>query len=508
MTVSGLTLVSRVLGLLRDVVINHYLGVNAVSDAWNSAFQFPNLFRRVFGEGAFNAAFVPMYAGKLEDGKDEAFSFGSRTILLLSLILAGVFFFCMVFTWPIMWVFNAGYDSETLDLTVSLARVTMGYLFFVCLLSAFSAVLNSHKRFFAPAFSYAFLNVVFLVGLWGFVPLYEKPEEVLSWSLLAAGVIQLMVVVIPAYRLGFKVKFERPKWTSDMKKLSLLMIPGLLSAGIQQVNLLVGGLVVSFQEGGKTMIYNADRINQLPLGLIGIAFGIVLLPEITRLIKNDKLTEARDSLQTGMVYAMFLTLPAMVGMVVLAEPMLFVLFKGGKFTAEAAQSAGYALSVFALGCPAYVLARVLQPGYFARQDTKTPMKYTFASAVTNAVLCLVALGLLKGSGYLHIGCAAATSIAGWLNVVLLARGLKKPELIILRKKFWVKMSKMLMVSLLMGVAIYFAAEVVYSPLHSDSRLLRTGTLLLLITFGVTLYFCVSHFGKVMSLRELKNGFKR
>lgn len=508
MTVSGLTLLSRVLGLIRDVVINHYLGVNSVSDAWNSAFQFPNLFRRVFGEGAFNAAFVPMYAGKLEDGEEEAFSFGSRAILLLSIILAGVFFFCMIFTWPIMWLFNLGYDSETLELTVALARVTMGYLFFVCLLSAFSAILNSHKKFFAPAFSYTFLNIAFLVGLWAFVPIYGNPEKVLVWSLLAAGVIQLMVVVIPAYQLGFKVKLEKPRWTSDMKKLWILMIPGLLSAGIQQLNLLVGGLVVSFQEGGKTMIYNADRINQLPLGLIGIAFGIVLLPEITRLIKNNQHTEARASLQTGMVQAMFLTLPAMVGMAVLAEPMLFVLFKGGKFTAEAAQSAGYALTVFALGCPAYVLARVLQPGYFARQDTKTPMKFTFVSAVTNALLCLVALATMKDSGFLHVGCAAATSIAGWLNVILLIIGLGKADLLCLRKRFWKKMLKMLLISVLMGVAVYFVAAAVEIPLHSDSRILRTSILLLVIGFAVTLYFSVSHFTKVMSLRELKNGFKR
>lgn len=508
MTVSGLTLLSRVLGLLRDVLINHHLGVSATSDAWNAAFQFPNLFRRVFGEGAFNAAFVPTYAGKLEDGKENAFDYGSRVVVLLSLILAGLFFLCMIFTWPIMKVFNWWFSAETLELTVSLARVTMGYLFFVCLLSAFSAILNSHKRFFAPAFSYAFLNMAFLTGLLAFAPFTDEPERVLVWSLLAAGVIQLLVVVVPAYRLGFKIKWKMPKLDSDIKKLGILMLPGLLGAGIQQLNLMVGSWVVSAQEGGKTIIYNADRINQLPLGMIGIAFGVVLLPTITQKIKNKQFDEARESMQTGMIQAMFLTLPAMVGIVVLAEPMLYVLFKSGKFTAMDAQLSSEALVMFAFGCPAYVLARVLQPGYFARQDTKTPMKYTFVSAGSNVVLCGLAFVLLRDEGKLHVGCAAATSIAGWINCFLLARGLGKLDFIRLKGQFWWKTLKMLLASCLMGVGLWFAADYLYEGIHSDSRFYRTTILLAIIFVGAVLYFILAHFTKAMSLRELKNGFKR
>jgi len=508
MTVSGLTLLSRVLGLLRDAVINNFLGVGATSDAWNSAFQFPNLFRRVFGEGAFNAAFVPMYSAKLEGSEEEAFGFASRTIVWLFLALAGLFGLCMIFTWPIMKVFNWGFEAEKLDLTVSLARVTMGYLVFVCLLSAFSGLLNTHKKFFAPAFSYAFLNMAFLGGLLGVVPFLGNPEWVLVWSLLAAGALQLAVVVVPAYKLGFRVKLKKPRIDDDLKKLGFLMLPGLLSAGVQQLNLLVGSWVVSFQDGGKTIIYNADRINQLPLGLIGIAFGVVLLPEITRLVKNDKLEEARDSISTGMMQAMFLTLPAMIGMVVLGEQMLFGLFKGGKFTAEDARVAGQALMVFALGCPAYVLTRVLQPGYFAREDTKTPMKYTLVSAVTNAVLCLVAFSFLNGTGKLHIGCAAATSVAGWVNVVLLAIGLKKQSLLVMSKPLWLKLFKMLIVSIVMGAVVAVVAHVLDGPIHSDSRLYRMMVLILVIGLGSTVYFTVSHFWKVITVAELKKGFKR
>lgn len=508
MTVSGLTLLSRVLGLLRDILINNYLGVGAVSDAWNAAFQFPNLFRRVFGEGAFNAAFVPSYASKLTDSKESAYSYGSRTIVLLSLILAGVFLLCIVFTAPLMFLMNPGWEAGKLDLATSLARITMGYLFFVCLLAAFSSILNSHKRFFAPAFSYAFLNMAFLGGLLAFAPFSDAPERVLAWSLLAAGGIQLAVVVIPAYKMGFRIKWQLPKLDSDMKKLGVLMLPGLLSAGIQQVNFFVGGFVVSFQEGGRTLIYNADRINQLPLGIIGIAFGVVLLPDISKKLQNNLVLEARDSLRQGVSQALFLTLPAMVGMVVLAEPMMYVLFHGGKFTAEAAALSAEALVMFALGCPAYVLARVLQPGYFARQDTKTPMKYTYISAFSNAVLCLIAFIFLKGTGKLHIGCAAATSIAGWINCILLVRGLGRDDLLRLRSKFWVKSTKMLLCSAFMGCGLWVAGYYLADMIHVDSRMQRTVILLLIISFGTFLYFTLAYFSKAMTLRELKQGFKK
>ncbi len=508
MTVSGLTLLSRVLGLVRDGMVGHYLGITGAADAWTAAFQFPNYFRRVFGEGAFNAAFVPMYSSKLTEGREEALAFGARAIVLLALILSVVFALCFIFVWPIMKLCNFGFPPETLELTVSLARVTMGYLFFVCLLSAFSAVLNSHKKFFAPACSYAFLNIAFLVGLRWVVPVMGNPAQVLAWSCLAAGFIQLLVVVIPAYRLGLRLHFKLPKIDSDLKKLGVLMLPGLMSAGIQQTNLLVSGLVASAQVGAKTTIYYADRIHQLPLGLIGIAFGVVLLPEIAQRVKKNEITEAREGIQTGVTQAMFLTLPAMVGMMVLAEPMLFALFKSGKFTADAAALSGQALAVFALGCPAYVLTRVLQPGYFARQDTKTPMRYTFVSAGTNIVLCGIAFGFLNGTGKLHIGCAAATSVAGWVNVVLLARGLGKHELLQLGGEFWKRMGKMLVASVIMGVGIWFMADLFSLQLHADGRVGRISTLMGVIAIGCVLYFLVAHLTRAMSLRELKSGFKR
>lgn len=510
MTLSGLTLVSRVLGLVRDMMINHYLGVGSKSDAWNAAFQLPNLFRRVFGEGAFNAAFVPLYSGKLKNSEDEAFEYGNKVISMLAFILAGLFVFFFLFLPQILWLLNLGFSEETLGITIGLARITLGYLFFVCLLAAFSGILNSHKNFAAPAISYVFLNVVFLGGMACCIPFVgeDNAKWVLSWSLLAAGVVQLLIVVIPAWKMGFKIIPRKPKIDSDMKKLGLLMVPGIIGASIQQINLLVGGTIASFQDGAKTLIYNADRINQLPLGLIGIAFGVVLLPEISRKIKANDNKGAQHSLQHGMEMAMLVALPAMVGIGVLAVPMIDVLFRSGKFTMENSHMAGQALMVFALSCPAYIMVRVVQPGYFAREDTKTPMKFTFISALVNIVLCLVAFWQLRHTQYLFVGCAAATTVAGWVNVILLIKGLRYSGFIKLKPVFWIKLFKMLIASVVMGIVLWFSAELLNNQLFEGFKLFRACILGLIISTGIVTYFLVAHLIGAAKLADIKAGFRK
>lgn len=507
MTVSGFTLFSRILGLVRDMVISHHLGVGARSDAWNSAFQFPNLFRRVFGEGAFNAAFIPLYSDKLEKGEEHAFEYGNRVVVMLAVILGVIFAVSFIFIRPIMWLFNLGYDYETLEMTIGLARITTGYLFFVCLLAALSGILNSHRKFAAPAMSYAFLNIVFLIGMFCVLPFTGNPDKVLAWSLLASGVVQFLVVLIPAWKMGFKIKWVVPKLDKDMRKLGLLMIPGLISAGVQQLNLLVGGAVASFQEGAKTLIYNADRINQFPLGLIGIAFGVVLLPEISRNVKANKVDKARDSLQTGMSMAMLLALPATVGISVLAEPIIDVMFRSGDFTRLDSSMAGQALLAFAIGCPAYIMIRVVQPGYYAREDTKTPMRFTLFSAGANMLFCLIAYALLKDTQSLHVGCALATTLAGWLNVILLIMGLNKKGFLSLDREFWIKLSKMLVASLVMGLVIWIATYLLDEPLHEGWRVMKFLILGLIASTGIVCYFLVSHLIGAATFREIKAGFR-
>jgi putative peptidoglycan lipid II flippase len=516
MTVSGFTLLSRITGFARDMLTAHYLGGGNVADAWFAAFRFPNLFRRVLGEGAFNSAFVPLYSGKLaEEGDGAAYSFASRILILLSLLLSFICVVCYIFMEPITYALNLGYSGDKLVLATELSKITVSYLFFICLVAAMSGVLNSHKKFAAPAFSYVSLNIVFLACLLAVVPSLEGIESklnVLAWCLPLGGVVQLAIVSISAWRTGIRFKPSFPKIDQDTVKLALLMGPGLVSAGIQQLNLLIGAEVASFQQGGQSAIYYSDRINQLPLGLIGIAFGVVLLPDITQKLRKKEIKAAQQSMETGMTMAMLIALPAMVGMMVIAEPIIYGIFKGGEFTAEHAQLAGYALVAFALGSPAYVMSKVLQPGYFAREDTKTPMKFTLVSAVVNSVLCGVAFLVIEGLGYLDgnlaLGCALATSVAGWVNVSLLLGGLRKDKFLSLSPEFWKRLGKMLVASVAMGVIVWCGAYFLDDLLHSDNRWVRIPVLAFVGGSGVLLYFVLAHFTKAMTLAELKAGFRR
>ena len=377
-TVSGFTLMSRLLGFVRDKLIANYLGAGAMADVWVAAFRFPNLFRRVFGEGAFNAAFVPMYSGRLEEeGDAKADALARRTLSLMFTILVVLFILAFIFMEPIVKITNIGFvDDGRLEPAVKASRITVVYLIFICLVAAVSGVLNSRKVFGAPAFAYVVLNIVFLVSLVFIIPRTGEPLYVLSWSVVVAGVLQLLVVLIACWRRGIDLRPRLPVIDDDMKKLGILMAPGLVSAGVQQLNLMVGQTVASNQVGGNASIFYADRINQLPLGLIGMAAGVVLLPEITRSLRGGDEEGARRSLCQGMEMALLLCLPAMVAMMVIPREIMYAIFEGGKFQGEAAIEAGRVLAAFAIGTPAYVLARVLQPGYFAREDTRTPMRST------------------------------------------------------------------------------------------------------------------------------------
>lgn len=504
-TVGGFTLMSRILGFVRDMVISRYLGAGISMDAWVAAFRFPNLFRRVFGEGAFNAAFVPLYSRKLEeDGREKADCFAARTVTLMASILIVLAILAFVFMEPITRLFTMGYSGEKFNLAVSLSRITTVYLIFVCLMAAFSGMLNSHRVFGPPAFAYVVLNLVFLTGLFFVVPLTGQAERVLSWSVVIAGVLQLGLVMFACWRRGIRIRPAMPLVDGDIKKLGILMLPGLASAGIQQVNLIVGQSVASFQESGVSYLYYSDRVNQLPLGLIGVAFGIVLLPEITRNLRAGKDTRARTSLAMGVEMSLLLSLPAMVAMIAIPEAIMHGLFQGGKFTTEAAHQAGLALRAFAIGAPAYILARVLQTAFFARENTKTPMHYTMVSAAANIVLSILLFMVLR-----HVGCALATSIAGWVNVILLTVTLRQDRFLKMQAGFTKRLLGMLLASVIMGWGVWFLTEGVSDWLMGGHGLVtRLAILCGIVAAGVSMYLILLLLLKVTSLAQLKAGFRR
>jgi len=503
-TVGGFTLMSRLLGFVRDILVGQYLGAGAAADAWLAAFRFPNLFRRVFGEGAFNAAFVPLYGRRLEEqGDEKADFFASRVLSLMAVTLLAITVIALIFMGPITRLLAMGFEDERFKLAVELSRITAPYMIFICLTAALSGVLNTRRVFAAPAFSYVVLNIVFLVALLVVVPRTGQPEKVLAWSVLVAGVLQMAVVLVSAWRNNARMRPVLPKVDEDVKRLGILMGPGLISAGIQQLNLIVGQAVASYQDGGISYIYYADRVNQLPLGLIGIGFGVVLLPEITRRLRGGNEDGAKDSLARGIELALFFALPAMIAMMVIPVPMMTAIFKGGKFTAEVATQSGYSLLAFASGAPAYILARVLQPAYFAREDTKTPMRFTLISAGVNIVLCIVLFVPMR-----HVGCALATSIAGWVNVVLLIAGLRRTGFLKVRPGFARRLIGMLLASALMGGGVWWLADYFSAALSGDARMLRLLWLGGVVTAGVFAYVAFALVLRAISVSEIKSAIKR
>ncbi|MDF1826026.1 MAG: murein biosynthesis integral membrane protein MurJ [Verrucomicrobiales bacterium] len=506
-TVSGFTLMSRVLGFARDVLIAKYLGAGATADVWVAAFRLPNLFRRIFGEGAFNAAFVPMYSGRLEEkGEKAADDFARRTLSVMGVILLVVSALAFIFMEPLMKATNWGFAPEDgrLALAVPAGRITIGYLFFICLVAGVSGVLNSRRVFAAPAFAYVVLNIVFLAALLAVIPVAGEPLTVLCWAVLVSGLLQLAVVVGASVKRQVNLTPRRPKLDADVKKVGKLMGPGLVSAGVQQLNLIIGQAVASYQIGAVSLIFYADRINQLPLGLLGIALGTVLLPEITRQLRGQNPEGARATMYQGMEIAMLFSLPAVAAMIVIPGPIMHALFVNGEFTAPAAREAGWVLAAFALGTPAYVLARVLQPAYFAREDTKTPMRFTIISTLVNLVLVYPMFRWLGPTG-----CALATSAAGWVNVTLLWTGLRGADFMKMMPGFLSRIGRIVLASVIMGGGIWFAAEWVKPWIMTDGNFVgRVSVLLALVVVGVALYFAAVFATRVYTVAELKSRLRR
>jgi len=652
MKVSGFTAISRVLGFLRDILIARYLGSGLLGDAFFSAFRFPNLFRRIFGEGAFNAAFVPMFGRRLEkEGQEEAMKFASNAFSSLLVVLVAI----TIVAIPCMhWIMGAvvpGFkakvemvpqagatesfvmningardiyltqpdggtatitdlkfiveekgefsflktfqfwkegergvsvsltavneefleqekkaavreereprvafeglevsdsagqlvggqahirmpkkhqygwvegkitssvtfpseqslkiyrnDPKTFDLTVTLSRITFCYLLFMALVAHLSGTLNTFKIFGAPAAAPILLNLVFLTGLGAvYINQFEgvMPAHVLAWCVAIAGVLQFMMLYGACRKNGYAVRFQKPVFDGSIKKLVLLMGPGILAAGIQQINLLVGSVIASFKAGAISWLYYSDRVYQLPLGMIGIALGVVLLPEVTRLVRRDDMEGASNSMMRGMELGLLITLPAAVAMLVIPVPIISVLFQRGEFTPEDARQTGMALQGFALGLPGYVLIKVLQPGYFARENTRAPMMMALVTVIVNIVVSLLLFAQLG-----HVGIAIATTISAWVNVALLSRGLR--GLVHPGVDFWSKTLRIVMASVAMGILVWLGLQAIGSWFEGAfwQQCLALG---LLVGLGITTYAILILAMKVTSVRELKAGFRR
>jgi putative peptidoglycan lipid II flippase len=481
-TVGGWTMASRLLGLVRDLLMARYLGAGAVSDAFFVAFSLPNMFRRFFAEGAFNAAFVPLFTRKLERDRQEAEDFGRDAYWLMATVLIVFSALAMLAMPALVWAMAAGFaGTERFDLAVLYGRIAFPYILFISLVAISAGMLNATGRFWAAAAAPVLMNAVFILGLVGADQLGWDAGLTLAWSVPVAGLAQLAATGWALRAAGFRLRLRRPRLTPELRRLFVIAAPVILAGGVVQINLLVGRQVASFTENAISWLSYADRLYQLPLGVIGIAVGVVLLPELSRRLSAGEAAGAREALSRGAEFALALTLPAAVALVVIAVPIVAVLFERGAFTAADTQATALALAVYGAGLPAFVLHKVLQPLYYVREDTTRPLRFALWSMVVNAA---VAIGLMPWIGF--IAAALGTTVAGWTMAAQLWWGSRSMGDAArfdarLRDRLW----RMGLAAAAMGGVLWLGAGVLDAALGGPARV---AALAALVGAGLVSYF--------------------
>ncbi|WP_135504011.1 murein biosynthesis integral membrane protein MurJ [Roseovarius aestuariivivens] len=502
LTVGGWTLLSRVLGFVRDVLIAGFLGPGLLMDAFVAAFRLPNMFRRFFAEGAFNAAFVPMFSKRLE-ADDDPIGFARLALSGLALVLLTLTGLAMVFMPALVWATAEGfYGDPRFDLTVEYGRIVFPYVLFISLAALFSGVLNAAGRFAAAAAAPVLLNVLLVSAMSLAWWLGGDVAAALVWTIPAAGVAQLALVWAAADRAGLRIRPTRPRWTPAMARLVRVAVPAALAGGVVQVNLLVGQLVASNTEGAVSWLYAADRLYQLPLGVVGIAVGIVLLPDLSRRLKSGDDAGARLALSRAGEVALALTVPCAVALVVIPLPLVSVLFERGAFGTDDTAATALAVAIYGLGLPAFVLQKIQQPLFFAREDTRRPFQYALVAMAINAV---IAVGLAYAIGW--IAAAIATTLAAWVMVWQLTRGARGfGDAARFDARFRARLWRILLASAIMGAALW-GLSVLLTPFFGMGGW-RWLALLVLILSGTLVYGLAGQILGAFRMRELRESFRR
>ncbi len=480
---------SRVLGFVRDLLIAAVLGAGPVADAFFVALRLPNLFRRLFAEGAFNAAFIPVFSGELaRGGAARAEEFAERVLSLLLIVLTLITIAAELSMPWFVTVLAPGFTEkpESFALAVEMARLTFPYLWFITLASLMGAILNALDRFAAAAAAPCLLNIIMIGALLLAADALQTPGHVLSVAVAVAGIAQLGMMAWALQRAGYELRLVLPRLDPAVVRVLKLLGPGAVGAGVMQINLLIGTLIASLlPTGAIAYLYYADRIYQLPLGVIGVAMGTALLPRLARSLKSGDGADAAYALNRGLELALFLTLPAAAALVVIPDAIVNVLFERGAFSAADAAATGHVLAAYALGLPAFVLVKVLSPGFFAREDTKTPVQIAAVSVAVN-----VALGFALYRPFGTVGLAAATSLASWVNTLLLGwvlhrRGYFAPDTVLLRR-----LPRALAASLAMAVLLLLCARFAAGAL-SGPELVRASALAGICAAGAAVYFVLA-----------------
>ena len=493
------TIISRLLGYLRDILIAVFLGTSFIADAFFVAFRIPNTFRRLFAEGTFNAAFVPSYTSEMIKGSSKSKKFAGE---IFNLLLIGLFFLILIielFMPTFVGLIAPGFtgDSVKIKLATELTRITFPFLMFISLASFFSAILNSHNRFAAASAAPIILNIV-LIGILIFSKkLNDQLVYYLSYGVSISGLLQLLFLykfVNKFYQVQFNFNF---KFSKEVKLFFKKLLPSIFSSGVTQINILVGTIIASFQASAVSYLYYADRIYQINLAIAGIAIGVVILPQLSKYIHERKKEKINFIQNKALELSMFLSIPATTALLIGSDEIISALFGYGSFSSEAVLNSAKALYYFSFGLPAFALIKVFSSFFFANHDTKTPFFISLISVFLNIFLSVY---FFESIGFIII--PIATSISSWFNSLVLFIFLSNKNLFKFNKMFIIKFVKIILSSILMGIFFLQLISLLETQLSYEYNF-KFFYMILAVILCIIFYFIISFFIKAFDYKDLK-----
>jgi putative peptidoglycan lipid II flippase len=498
-TFSFFTLISRILGYVRDILIAIFLGTSLFADAFFVAFRLPNTFRRLFAEGTFNAAFIPSYAGELAQDKEQADNFARNVFNLLFIILLFFVLLAEIFMPQLIYLIAPGFykNPEKLSLAVDLSRITFPFLFFICLASFFSAILNSYNKFAAAAAAPIILNIVLIGSL--FVSQWLNTSEVmtLSYAVSFSGLLQLLILLFFVRKNFRPILNIKIKINAKIKFFFQKLIPSIFSSGVTQINILVGTIIASFQAGAVSYLYYADRVYQINLAVAGIAVGTVMLPELSKYIKNNNYDQAINLQNRALELCLFLSIPAAVALILASEQITTSLFGYGSFNIKSVNNTAIALTFFAFGVPAFSILKIFSNLFFARNDTRLPFYLSVISVIINILISVLLFGRL---GFVII--PIATSISSWVNVFLHFYFIRKRDLHNFDNKFIYKFPRMILSVVVMGIILYLLLGF-FSDKFDYNESWKFIYLFIIVAISLLSYFLISNFSGAFKFKDIK-----
>jgi putative peptidoglycan lipid II flippase len=496
-TIAGFTIISRIFGFIRDILLARVLGAGLAGDAYQLAFTLPNTFRRLFAEGAFSVAFVPMYSRKLagDGGEAEAAQFADDVISVFLWVLLIFSAFAMLIMPGIVWLLASEFQSVPgkFELSVFLSRVTFPYLFFISVVAMLTGLLNARSKFAPGAIAPILFNIVLIGGIGaGYYWRGGSHDDsyvvyALSAAVSLSGLVQLIYLWWQVRRAGLKLHIRTPKLTPEVKRLGMVILPATFGAGIYQISQFVDTFFATqLPQGSLTLLKMADRLNQMPLGIVGIALGTAILPMLSRHIQAEDAQKAQDLQADAFEMATLLTLPAAAALAICAPAFTNAFFVGGKFTAADGAIMASITAALVAGLPAYVIVKILNPGFFARSDTKTPVYTALVSLIFNIILNVFVV-----TPYGIVGLAAATACSATLNCLLLYAVLHKRGWFHFTGALGARIGRQLLATAIMSALLWWMMGWML-PYFSDDILTRISALAILVGGGMLVYFAAGY----------------